>query len=44
MNLDPCSFKSLYYAFEFAQDLKEVKIENLGVNTQYEQIYRRIVK
>ena len=44
MTLDPNSFQALYYAFASAKNLNEVKIETLGVNREYENIYRRIVE
>lgn len=44
MKVDSNSFATLYYSFETIQSLNEVKIETLGVSSEYEEIFRRIVE
>ena len=44
MKVDSNSFATLYHSFETIQSLNEVQIETLGVSSEYEEIFRRIIE
>ncbi|MCM1193489.1 MAG: hypothetical protein NC123_16510 [Butyrivibrio sp.] len=44
MKRDPDSFAALYHSLETISNLNEIKIDVLGVSSEYEEIFRRIVE